>query len=99
MKTVGWSDRAVAELERIYEYIAEDDALAAQRWVQALQAAADRLARFPRSGRVVPELNRDDLREIVKGSYRLVYQLTDLGPVVVTVFEAHQQFPEGAEPE
>jgi len=99
VKAVRWSDRAVAELERIYEFIARDDTVAAQRWVEALQRAADRLARFPRSGRVVPELKRDDLREIVKGNYRLVYQVTEQGPVVVTVFEAHQRPPENLDPE
>jgi plasmid stabilization system protein ParE len=94
VSAVRWSDRALAELERIHEYIAEDDPLAAARWVGVLQAAAGRLALFPRSGRVVPELDRDDVREIVKGNYRLVYLVTDHGPIVVTVFEAHQQFPE-----
>lgn len=94
MKAVRWSDRALADLERIHEYIAEDDPMAADRWVGVLQAAALRLAQFPRSGRVVPELNREDVREVLKGNYRLVYQVTEHGPVVVTVFEAHQQVPE-----
>lgn len=94
---VRWSGRAVIELERIYEYIAQDDAAAAERWVKVLQASTARLARFPRSGRVVPELQRDDVREIVKGGYRLVYQVTRRGPAIVTVFESHRQLPEDLE--
>lgn len=93
-KTLRWSNRAVFELERIYEYIARDDILAAERWVGILQRSATRLTRFPRSGRVVPELEREDVREIIKGGYRLVYQVTRRGPVVVTVFESHRQLAE-----
>lgn len=94
---VRWSSRALVELEHIYEYIAQDDALAAERWVSVLQVSTARLARFPRSGRVVPELERDDVREVVKGGCRLVYQLTRRGPATVTVFESHRQLPEDLE--
>ena len=36
--------------------------------------ATKRLASFPRSGRIVPELDRDDVREVV-GDFRVMYRL------------------------
>jgi len=38
-------------------------------------AAAGRLANFPNSGRVVPEIKDPGVREILLGSYRIVYRV------------------------
>ena len=38
-------------------------------------AAVERLADFPNSGRVVPELKDPVIREILFGSYRIVYRV------------------------
>ena len=35
----------------------------------------ERIARFPRSGSVVPELMNESIRELVHGNYRIVYRL------------------------
>ena len=35
--------------------------------------AVKRLEIFPRSGRIVPEIGQEDIREILFGSYRIVY--------------------------
>ena len=93
-RSVRWSDRALVDLERIFEHIAKDNSIAAERWVDALQDATARLARFPGSGRVVPETNRPDVREVIKGNYRVVYQVISTSVVIATVFESHHQFPE-----
>ena len=37
--------------------------------------ATDRLEDFPQMGRVVPEIDRDDIREIIVQSYRIIYRL------------------------
>lgn len=37
--------------------------------------ATDRLAQFSRVGRVVPEVGRDDIREVIVQSYRVIYRL------------------------
>ena len=34
--------------------------------------AVKRLEIFPRSGRIVPEIGQEDIREILFGSYRIV---------------------------
>lgn len=47
--------------------------------------ATDRLAEHPRSGRIVPELAQEHLREIMLGSYRIIYRLLDEDVQVLTV--------------
>ena len=39
---------------------------------------------------MVPELGRKDLREVLLGSYRIVYQVQRQGIVVLTIFEGHR---------
>jgi len=85
-----WTLRARDDLKRIRDYIARDKEGAAKRWVQRLREGARGAARMPRSGRVVAELDRDDIREVIVGSYRIVYLIKRKEIVVLTVFEGHQ---------
>ena len=85
-----WSARALADLREIDDYIAADDPVAAARWVARLIAKAEAAARAPRAGRVVPELARADVREVLQAAYRVIYRVSDRGIVILTVFEGHR---------
>jgi plasmid stabilization system protein ParE len=45
----------------------------------------DRLADFPESGRIVPEMNDPSFREIILGNYPLIYRLRSGDVQIVTV--------------
>lgn len=75
MTAVIWSPRAIADLDAIREYIARDSPSHADIVVRRLIAAVDRLELFPKSGRVVPELDRPSLREVIARPYRIVYRV------------------------
>ena len=62
--------------------------------MRRLVAAVDGLEAFPESGRVVPERNADDLREIIVRPYRMVYRLRPAVAEIVTVFRASRLFPD-----
>ncbi|MCL1487555.1 MAG: type II toxin-antitoxin system RelE/ParE family toxin [Marinobacter sp.] len=51
-----WSPLALERIEDISRYIAEDNPDAALQWVNDLFATVERLADFPKSGRMVPEV-------------------------------------------
>jgi len=85
---VVWSPRAVGDLESIRAYIARDSPSHADVVVRRLVAAVERLARFPKSGRVVPELPRGGLREVVARPYRIVYRLREGRVEIVAVVHA-----------
>jgi addiction module RelE/StbE family toxin len=87
-----WSPQALSDLESIRDYIARDSPRYAELVLQRLVAAVDRLEAFPESGRVVPERNADDLREIIVRPYRLVYRLRPGVAEIVTVFRASRLF-------
>jgi plasmid stabilization system protein ParE len=61
-------------LRAIKEYIARDNPAAARRFCLELYDATGRLKLFPRSGQVAPEFGLEDLREILYGGYRILYE-------------------------
>jgi len=90
-----WTETAKQDLLTIKKYISIDSPVAAKRWVQRLRERARNALHAPLAGRAVPELSRDDIRELIEGNYRVVYQVFADRLVILTVFEGHQLFPEG----
>ena len=86
-----WTERAEADLVGIGDFISRDDPVAARRWVGLLMVTARAAARHPFAGRRVPELQRDDVREVFLERYRIVYRVCARQCEVLTVFEGHQQ--------
>jgi plasmid stabilization system protein ParE len=76
MASVTWTDAALDEVEGIARGIAEDSPRAAADFVRSVFTASDRLGLFPRSGRMVPEFERDDLRELIVRPYRMIYGIS-----------------------
>lgn len=67
--------------------------MAARRWIERLRQRARDAAEMPGSGREVPEIGRDDIREVFVRSYRIVYRICADEVHVVTVFEGHRLLP------
>lgn len=85
-----WSDQAGSDLDAIADFIALDDPVSAVQWVEQLVAAAERLPQAPRMGRKVPEFGREDVRELIQGTYRIVYRISKESIEVLTVFQGHR---------
>jgi toxin ParE1/3/4 len=90
---VRWTDQAVEDLWAIREFISRDSPQYGRLVAERIYDATARLEDFPRSGRIVPELNRTDLREVILGEYRIVYLLSPGAVVLVTVFRSSRLFP------
>jgi len=69
------SPSARADLRDIIRYISLDDSERALRFGQYLVSKARLLSQSPELGRVVPEFERAEIREIVVRSYRVVYRI------------------------
>ncbi len=83
-----WTRQAVEDVEAIKVYVARDSERYAALLVERLVAAVGRLESFPHSGRVVPEVGDEALREVIYGNYRLVYRLQAETAEIVTVYHA-----------
>ena len=80
-----WSPRAVDALAEAVRYIATENPGAATRWAEGLLEALDRLEHFPRSGRMVPELGREEYRELLYGDFRVIYRVGSNAGFILTV--------------
>ncbi len=88
-----WSVQAVDDLADIYAYVARTSPQYASVLATRLIDAVDRLRDFPESGRVLPELADPAVREVIHGSYRVVYELRAEQAEILTVFRASRLFP------
>jgi plasmid stabilization system protein ParE len=75
MAEVRWTPQAAGDLEAIADFIAADSPQYARLFTMDVLAAVERLVDFPNSGRVVPEIKDPAIREILFGSYRIVYRV------------------------
>jgi len=74
MKIV-WTEPAVEDLRELYAYIARDSEMYASGFVERIILAVERLLEHPKVGRVVPESNDDNIRELLFQRYRIIYRL------------------------
>ena len=70
-----WSPTARLDLKDIAAFIAEDSPKAADRFVNSLFQAVERLVDFPASGRIVPEFGDSKIREVIRKPCRIVYRI------------------------
>ena len=69
-----WQPEARQRLRAEFDYIRRERPLAARRWLERINKAVSHLARFPFSGRSVPEIQRADVREVIVDGYRVIYR-------------------------
>ena len=79
MGKVIWAPSALKDIDSIAEFIARDSVDQAALFVVRLFEATDRLQKFPLSGRVIPEIGDQSCREIIYGSYRIMYRFDNDG--------------------
>ena len=75
MSKVKWTRIALDDLDAIKEYIARDSVYYAEKFGDEALAATDNLELFPEMGRIVPERNDPNIRELIFGSYRIMNKI------------------------
>jgi plasmid stabilization system protein ParE len=87
-----WTEPALRDLENIAETIALDKPEAARSFVRRVFRAAERLNRFPRSGRRPPETAGLPYREIIVPPCRVFYRVSGRSVYVLHVMRGEQLF-------
>ena len=90
---VFWTDTAIQHLEAIYTYIAGNSPRYASRMVDRLSKRSQQIASFPLSGRVVPEFETEQIREVIEGSYRIIYYIKPEQIDILAVLHGSQLLP------
>lgn len=90
---IQWSPLAVDRISEIADYIAQDDPLAAERWIQSLFDRVKQVKDFSKSGRYLPDIKRKDIRELIYGNYRIIYRTDKKVVSILTVRHFKQILP------
>ena len=72
---VKWTNKAVSDVTRLYDFLSPVDRRAAARTVQALTAAPARLLEQSRLGERLEEFDPREVRRILVGRYELRYEI------------------------
>jgi addiction module RelE/StbE family toxin len=95
-----WAKSALADLQSVHDYIARDSARYAQLTVERIRQAAARLQRFPMLGHFSPDLEQPQYRQLVVGSYRVIYRVDEnqRRVLILAVVHASRNMPPITEP-
>lgn len=80
-----WTDAALNQLEAIRDYLAQTSPGYARRVVERLVNRSEQIAAFPHAGRMVPEYEIDEVRQIIESSYRLIYLIKEAQVEILAV--------------
>ncbi|HWZ16266.1 MAG TPA: type II toxin-antitoxin system RelE/ParE family toxin [Mucilaginibacter sp.] len=78
MVKIIWTPFALEDLQSIYDYIAKDSPYYANRFIDKLVDRVDILIDHPEAGKIVPEFENELIRELIEGSYRIIYKINSI---------------------
>ena len=90
---VHWTATAINHLRHIHTYIGQSSPEYALRVVDRLTRRSQQIAQFPESGRIVPEADLPQIREVMEGPYRIMYYITSDQVDIIAVIHGSQQTP------
>jgi addiction module RelE/StbE family toxin len=77
MVRINWTFQAKNDLKDIADYISKDSKLYAKRQVFKIRNRTDILKSQNYSGRMVPEIQDGNIREILEGNHRIIYRVVN----------------------
>ncbi len=89
-----FTDQFLSRIESFSDFIAIDNIRAALKWVEGIFDHCEQLRLHPYSGRIVPEFGRPEIRELIHGRYRLVYEVKANQIDMLTIWHSSQIPPD-----
>ena len=91
MVEINWDLKAIQDLKLIFEYIKRDSPEYAESVVKKITERTEILEEYPKIGRVVPEINKPEYRELIEQNYRIIYHIKN-SITILAVFHGKQRF-------
>ena len=93
MAKIVWTDLSVSDMKEIFDYISKDSKRYAENQVKRIKAQTSILKTRPLTGRIVPELEIKEIRELIKGNYRIIYRIISNELIeILTVHHSSRDF-------
>ncbi len=93
MARLTWSPRAAGDLEDICQYLGRTSDSYARAFAGRVIALVETIPRQPRAGAIVPEYDRDDIRERLVQNYRVIYRLQGEDVQIVSICHGARLLP------
>ncbi len=91
MARLTWTEPALRDLETFAEYIALDKPEGARAFVRKVFRAEERLAAFPKSGRIPPEIPHLPYREVIVPPCRVLYRIDHKTVLIIHVMRGEEE--------
>jgi toxin ParE1/3/4 len=85
-----WTEPGLDDLRAIRDYIAKDSETYAVNFIESILSAVEQVGEFPRMGRIVPEANIPDIRELVFRGYRVIYRVHESTIHILAVIHGYR---------
>lgn len=92
MAELRWAESALKDLDNICNYIAEDSEEYARMFARSIIDSIETAAAFPYSGRIVPEMKNELIREKILTNYRIIYRINNDSIEVVRIMHNARNF-------
>lgn len=77
MVEIKWTIKSINDLKSIFEYITQDSKKYANLQIKKIKERTKQLKIQPLSGRIVPEFDESNIRELIEGNFRIVYLINE----------------------
>ncbi|MCF8371989.1 MAG: type II toxin-antitoxin system RelE/ParE family toxin [Bacteroidales bacterium] len=81
MVQIKWLIEAKTDLKEIYDYISSDSKRYARLQVDRIKERTQILKSFIEIGKIVEEIDKPDIRELIEGNYRIIYRVVNLNRI------------------
>jgi len=88
---VKWTNKALSDLNRLFEFLAPVNRQAAARIVQSLTAAPMRIIDQPRIGEILDEFEDKEVRRLLIGHYEMRYELNNNIMYVLRIWHTRER--------
>jgi len=95
MAEVRWTQQALADVDHIAEFISRDSARYANIQVNRFFEHVKIIPGQVRCGRIVPEIQNDNIRELIQGNYRIIYRIVNDNQVDIVAVHHSRRLLQG----
>lgn len=88
---LSWTQKALSDLDRLYEFLSPANKTAAAKAIQALVVAPQVLLQNPRIGEPLEEFSPQEVRRLLVGSYEIRYEIQDLSIYILRLWHTREE--------
>ncbi|MDP2161253.1 MAG: type II toxin-antitoxin system RelE/ParE family toxin [Flavobacterium sp.] len=91
MARIVWTRNASNDFHELFDYISKDSKFYAIRFSKKIIYKIELLLKFPMTGRIVPEFDNANIRELLEGNYRIVYRVENKNIYLLRISHTSRQ--------